>query len=698
MGRRVPLRPAAAVRHRMQLLIIDNYDSFTFNLYQLVAPLVSHDPIVIKNDEITLAGLQSLPIDAVIISPGPGRPDRPSDFGLSAAILRELDVPILGVCLGHQGICTGFGGAIQHAPEPMHGRIDWIHHDGLGLFAGLPNPFQAVRYHSLICADPLPPPLLRTAWTPDNLTMGLAHRTKPIWGVQFHPESICTTNGQALLRNFLQLAARANHRRPAPATPPLPPARPAQSTPHPQPSRKPFTRTLPLTLPSDVVFETLFGREEIALWLDSALPNSTSARFSILAGGSRSALELVSFDAHTGQLSIHHGETTTTSRQHLFSYLNARLSQEAIEGGIPSCPFNGGFVGYLGYEMKAAFGIKTVNRSPAPDSCFAFVERFVVIDHLTAELHLAYLAASDQEAAANAWFDAIERQLASPSQPAMAPPPQPAIFTPSRPRAEYLDNIAACLRAIRDGESYELCLTNQFHAATTTDPLTYYQRLRAANPAPHAAFLRLPALSVACSSPERFLRVTPSGSVETRPIKGTSPRGATAPQDDALRLRLAAGTKTRAENLMIVDLLRNDLGKVCEPGSVSVPSLMAVESYATLHQLVSTITGQLKPGLGALDCLRAAFPGGSMTGAPKLRTMEIIDRLENEARGVYSGCLGYLSCNGSADFNMVIRTAVFRGPHVSIGAGGAIVALSDPQEEWDEMLLKAQASIRAFGT
>ena len=243
-----------------------------------------------------------------------------------------------------------------------------------------------------------------------------------------------------------------------------------------------------------------------------------------------------------------------------------------------------------------------------------------------------------------------------------------------------------------------MCLTNEITCDAQPDPLALYRIMRRTNPAPFGAFLRWPDGAVLSGSPERFLAVGASGAVEAKPIKGTIGRASDPEADRALAERLRASGKDQAENVMIVDLLRNDLSRVCVPGSVRVPTLLDVETFATVHQLVSTVTGQLAPGRTVLDLLRAAFPGGSMTGAPKHRTVQLIDRLEGRARGVYAGALGWIGDDGAADLSIVIRTIVAVGGRLSIGVGGGIVADSTPEGEFDEMLLKARAPIRAIVT
>ena len=253
------------------------------------------------------------------------------------------------------------------------------------------------------------------------------------------------------------------------------------------------------------------------------------------------------------------------------------------------------------------------------------------------------------------------------------------------------------------GDTYEVNLTHRVEVPSDLEPLTAYLRLRELNPAPYAGFLQhdVPGARawLLSSSPERYATVDADGVLETKPIKGTTPRSEDPAEDDEHRRRLAQDEKYRAENLMIVDLLRHDVASVCEPGSVEVPQLMEVESYASVHQLVSTVRGRLREDVGTVEALRALFPAGSMTGAPKLRTMEVIDEVEATPRGVYAGAFGWVSGDGRADLGVVIRSLVTAGDgRYVLGTGGGITVLSDPVEEHAEAMLKAARLLEALGT
>jgi len=261
--------------------------------------------------------------------------------------------------------------------------------------------------------------------------------------------------------------------------------------------------------------------------------------------------------------------------------------------------------------------------------------------------------------------------------------------------AGYLDAVTRVREYILAGDIFQTNLSQRLEAPLTESPWELYLRMRIRNAAPFAAFFETPEVSVVSASPERFLRVDETGRVETRPIKGTMPRGFGPEHDGALGQALSESAKDRAENLMIVDLMRNDLSRVCSPGTVRVPELFALEHYATVHHLVSTVVGELAPGCDALDLLRAAFPGGSITGAPKVRAMEIIAELEPSQRSVYCGSLGYCSVTGALDTSIAIRTVIAPAgrDRVYFSAGGGIVADSDPEQEYRETLHKARGMI-----
>jgi para-aminobenzoate synthetase len=697
----------------LKTLLIDNYDSFTYNLFQLLAEANREEPIVVRNDEASWAELAAgLRFDNVVISPGPGHPDREADFGVCAAAIRGAEVPLLGVCLGHQGLCSAYGARVVHAPEAIHGRLSAVTHDGSGLFAGLPREFQVVRYHSLCVVD-LPAELAATAWTSDGVLMGVAHRSRPQWGLQFHPESVSTEHGRALLGRFRELTAERGGRRSGVArdrTAPRPTAAAAgrgnDDGGDEGPELELRVERLDLAADTERAFHHLYGSSEDAFWLDSSMLDGR-ARFSFIGDASGPLAATLSYDVGSGELTVTSGGRARVLRESIFDYLSREMRRLRYLSDDLPFDFNCGFAGYFGYELKAEVEgahapASAARPSSMPDAWFVFADRMVAFDHVEGATYVLGLCRRGEPAETDRWIATTARRLAA--LPAIEVPEwgegaaarESVRFELTRSHDQYLDDIAACKRQLSDGESYEICLTNTIAADVSPEPLPLYRTLRRVNPAPFAAYLRAGAAAVLSSSPERFLAIGRDRWAEAKPIKGTVGRSPDAAEDVRLAEGLRRDEKSRAENLMICDLLRNDLGRVCEIGTVHVPSLMQVESFETVHQLVSTVRGLLRPELEPPDCIRACFPGGSMTGAPKLRTMEIIDELEGEARGVYSGAIGYLGLSGGCDLSIVIRTVVIDGERTTIGAGGAIVMQSDPEGEYEEALLKGLAPMRAI--
>ena len=369
----------------------------------------------------------------------------------------------------------------------------------------------------------------------------------------------------------------------------------------------------------------------------------------------------------------------------------------------PWGPFRGGWVGWLGYDGAAGrAGAPHAVDDLVPDRLWLRVCRFVAVDHARRRL---WAVAPPEEVDAFASEAAAWATASAPAAPDLADPG--AVPAPdATPRASharvsaqtYTDQIERCRDAIREGDAYQLCLTTRFEVATPdpVDPVQVHRRLRASTPAHHGGLIRSGDVALVSASPERFLEAA-DGTVRTRPIKGTRPRGRDDVDDARLADELRESAKERAENVMIVDLMRNDLSRVCTPGSVIVDALLEVESYPAVHQLVSTVRGRLRPQATVGDLLDAAFPAGSMTGAPKLSAMSILHGLEAAPRGVFAGCFGWVGSDGALDLAMVIRSIVVHPGGAYVGAGGGITWGSEPAAEVAEVALKARAPLAAVG-
>ncbi|MGI1659835.1 MAG: aminodeoxychorismate synthase component I [Desulfitobacterium sp.] len=673
------------------IFLLDNFDSFTFNLYQYFGEL-GEKVVVRRRDECTLEDIENHKPELIVISPGPCAP-KDAPFTLSVIDRFKGRIPIFGVCLGHQAIGEVLGGKVIRAKAPVHGKVSEINHDGQGVFLNLPNPLKITRYHSLVLdRESLPEELLITAETADGEIMGIRHRELPIEGVQFHPEAILTEKGHALLVNAIE-SARNWWKTQA------------------QRVSGSFwiIKELDIKLPPIELLEA-FRESEYPFLLDSGKNYGGLGRYSFMG-----AFPFLQASATTDYVEL---------RQEQISYYEGdslKILDDLLERfqvtNPTQFPFAGGAVGFWTYDLKDEFEEmpqSAFNDLNLPLWRFSWYDGILAYDHENARYTVLACGMTESgeckgsvaRERVDRLLGVLEEFLKKQNQEQLGE--EDLIFPVSTvtgdadvhytvAKEQYLEDLQQVIDYIYAGDIYQANLTQRFQMPYAQDPWVLYKRLHAYNPAPFAAFLPYEDFQILSSSPERFVQINAQGGIETRPIKGTRPRGKTPEEDEALAKELIESTKDRAELTMIIDLQRNDLGRICRYGSVQVKDLIRLEKYPTVWHLVSSIVGELRPELKVSEILKAIFPGGSITGAPKIRAMEIIEELEPYKRGLYTGSIGYIGFDGAWDTNIVIRTILLKDGQAYFNGGGGIVADSIPEEEYKESLQKVKALLRALG-
>ncbi len=437
-------------------------------------------------------------------------------------------------------------------------------------------------------------------------------------------------------------------------------------------------------IPAEDIFEH-YKDHELAIFLDSSLQSQTG-RYSVI--GLNPYLVLKEADGVCYRNNAPQNSPFLDLLQHDLDFYR--------EENPTDLPLIAGALGYFSYDFGRKFEhIETQHskKISVPDALFVFYDILILDDKVN---HTLYLTARGETKPAQKAIQELEQEICL-YKPYTKPAKhtQLAPFTPNFEKEDYKEAINKVISYITDGDIYIMNMTQQLVSSSKKEPYDVYRYLRTHNPSPFGAYLQGGDFQVICASPERYMMVK-DGLVETRPIKGTRKRGSTPAEDAALRQELKDSSKDHSELLMIVDLERNDLNHVCTPGSVKVTEHFAVEAYATVFHLVSTIVGQLKPDLPICDLVEAAFPGGSITGAPKIRAMEIIDELEHDRRNLYTGSMGYFSLDGACDLNIIIRTAIHQNGQYHLGVGGGITCESDLEFEYEETLQKAKALLEAL--
>jgi para-aminobenzoate synthetase len=857
------------------ILFIDAYDSFSNNIISILETSLNASVRTIRIDNPALASDVALHAElrhyaAVVCGPGPGHPGKEEDVGIMRRIWRLSDeemLPVLGICLGFQGLCLEFGGVVKRLKGPQHGMIRQVNHAGESYVAGQDSIFSGVGeigatlYQSL-CADighdsdseelgkgkrypsERCPNLQPLAWVESDLSVendcgvmdnrvlvAVQHRTKPFWGLQYHPESICTdSESTKVIKNWFKLAQRWNiacRQRQINAESPIE----GQFTTQPSLLRQFEQRSIPgisiprtlRTIPWDErlrdmqdgsklsrnmrrnllfhsrtinlpehfsipeIVEAIQDVRDDQIILESSNAYETSigsadvrGRYSII-GLDISEAPRFEYTIGSDHLTIIHshmqgmpgGEVKTNIDLRpcsgIWPFLAKYLDRNHLLDGNKDSPFWGGFMGYTTYEL----GLEGIDVEPQgrhkrnasrPDLCFAWVNRSLVIDHRRNLIYIQALAKRGSENKTAVWMDSVAQNLetASHSKACSAKPTSlntnvfkhtvKSINPPND--TEYESKVRRCQEYIRSGDAYELCLTDQtsvirlkndihceksslqqklyqeaLQPSLTPNAWSLYKTLRKRQPAPFASYVRLGTATLVSSSPERFLKWDEEGKCELRPMKGTvrkSPTVSTLAQASAL----LDVPKEKAENLMIVDLVRHDLHGVCGSGNVTVPRLMVVEEYASVFQMVSIVQGQIPVAVDkdmeehldeeevakarrtrytGMDVLAASLPPGSMTGAPKKRSCEILQEIEGgKDRSLYSGVVGYMDVVGRGDWSVTIRSMFKWGDEDEvdvdgqqtetwhIGAGGAVTTLSTAEGEREEMQTKLNGTLGIF--